>query len=290
MKWEKKSKYSLRGALLSLFIIPMFLFAAEPSKPVNPLKASLKSGQVVIGPLVQLPSVPLLASLAQPQVGFDWVWIDLEHGSISAETLYQMMQVTKGSSATPVVRVQRNNECLIGSALDAGAKGIMVPFVNSREEAESAISALRYPPQGERGYGSLLAAEHWGMSMADYLRAANDEVLAILQIEHIDAVENIDDILSVPGIDLIFIGPGDLAGSIGLLGQKHHPKVEELIQKVVSAAQRTGTPLGTIAVSSDDIERRIQQGFQFLAVTVDSVMIRQAAQAVVKNARSLSPI
>lgn len=137
------------------------------------------------------------------------------------------------------------------------------------------------PPEGVRGFGTMFAASHWGLSMPEYIKVANKEILAIVQIEDIKAVENIAEILAVPGVDLVFIGMFDLSGSMGLLCQTSHPKVEEAAQKVLAAAKKARVSAGIISLTAEDINRRIEQGFQFIAVGVDALFLTSAAKGLV---------
>src|SRR5919199_5478072 len=181
----------------------------------NSLKELLSLGKPAIGTIVQIPSAPLAEIMAQ--VGFDWLLIDTEHGPIDIETVHGMVRATSGTNTTPTVRVARNLDWLAKRVLDIGALGVMMPGVNSGEEALAAIRAVRYPPEGNRGVGPTFAALRWSLAGEDYIRDANREVMAIVQIEHIDAVDRIDEILAVSGIDLPLIGPYDLSASMALL-------------------------------------------------------------------------
>jgi 2-keto-3-deoxy-L-rhamnonate aldolase RhmA len=165
---------------------------------------------------------------------------------------------------------------MIKRILDTGPDGIILPLVNTKEEAEYAVRAAKYPPVGERGAG-LTRAQAYGMQMAEYYQSANDNVLTILMIEHIKAVENIDEILSVDGIDAVMIGALDLSGSMGMLGQTDHPEVEAAVQKVLKAAQNANIPCGNIAVTADQANQRIEQGFKFLIIGLDIVYLLGAS-------------
>lgn len=197
---------------------------AQDNAPINRVKSVLQSGGVAIGPIVQLPSPPMMSLLAR--AGFDWLWIDMEHGPIGIETAQLMIDATKGTPTVPLARIAWNHHWLAKPVLDAGAMGVVTPTVNTRAEAIAAVAALRYPPEGNRGSGPTMAAARWGLSAMDYARVANQEILAILLIEDIRAVENIEEIVSVRGVDVVFVGLFDLSGSMGLLGQVTHPQVE----------------------------------------------------------------
>ena len=183
----------------------------------------------------------------------------------------------------PIVRVAWNHHWLAKPVLDMGAKGVIMPWVNSKPEAVDAVQALRYPPEGVRGVGASVAARRWGLPTSEYLKVANQEILAILQIENIQAVNRIDEILTVPGIDLIFVGPNDLAASMGLLGQTTHPRVEEAIQKVLAATKKAKIPAGILGFSPDAANRRIDQGFQFIAVASDAGLLSSGAKDMLRQ-------
>lgn len=191
-----------RTILANCIVILVFLVncgaaQSENTSAINRVKEMLQQGKVTIGPIIQIPSAPVAALLSRS--GFDWLWIDMEHGAITVETAQLMIDATKGTSSVPLVRIAWNHHWLAKPILDAGAMGVITPFVNSKEEAAASISALRYPPDGVRGFGPTFAATRWGLSVPEYVKAANREILAIIQIEDIAAVNNIDEILSTPG-------------------------------------------------------------------------------------------
>jgi len=249
---------------------------AQDAPVVNRVKQMLQQGKVSVGALVQMPSPPIVSLLAGS--GFDWLLIDMEHGAISIDTAQRMIDATKGTPTTPFVRITWNHHWLAKPVLDSGAMGVVTPTVNSKEEAIAAVAALRYPPEGVRGFGPAMAAARWGLTVPDYAKVANREILGILLIEDIAAVNNIEEILSVPGVDAVFVGLFDLSGSMGLLGQVTHPKVEEAAQKVLAAAKAAKVPVGTIALTPDDINRRISQGFQLIAVATDIQLLTSGAK------------
>ena len=244
----------------------------------NRLNELLKSGKTAVGTMIQLPSAPVVEVLAQ--AGFDWLVIDTEHGPIDIETLHAMIRATSETPVTPTVRVARNLDWLAKRVLDVGALGVMMPGVNSVAEAQAAVSAVRYPPQGNRGYGPTFASLRWGMSSAEYARQANDAMTAIIQIEHIDAVERIDEILAVPGIDMALIGPNDLSGSMGLLGQVAHADVQAAIARVLKAAQKARVAPGIFGITPDEMNRYIAQGFRAILVGVDVGFLAAGAKNV----------
>lgn len=289
---KNRLKIPTRGPnrLARLATVGLFLLSAvggstadQPiQKPAhNRVKALLNTGQPALGVVITMPSPSVVESLAR--AGFDWMWLDLEHSPIDLETADRMIQATQGTEIVPIVRVAWNRHWLAKPVLDMGAKGVIMPCVNSKPEAVAAVQALRYPPEGVRGVGASVAARRWGLPTSEYLKVANQEILAILQIENIEAVNRIDEILTIPGIDLIFIGPNDLAASMGLLGQTTHPRVEEAIQKVLAATKKAKVPAGILGFSPDEANRRIEQGFQFIAVASDGGLLSSGAKDVLRQ-------
>lgn len=159
--------------------------------------------------------------------------------------------------------------------------GVITPFVNTKEEAAAAVAGLRYPPEGVRGFLPTFAASRWDLSLSEYVKVANKEILAIMLIEHYEAVEHIEEILSVPGVDVVFVGMYDLSGSMGVLGQTTHPKVEAAAQKVLAAAKKARVAAGIISLTTEDANKRIEQGFQFIAVAVDALLLTSSAKDLV---------
>ena len=252
---------------------------AQDGVNLNRVKELLLAGKPAIGAICDLPSAPATAILSQ--VGFDWLWLDMEHGAASIETVQLMVQATKGTPTVPLVRIPWNHHWLAKPVLDTGAMGVITPFVNTKEDAAAAVAALRYPPEGVRGFLPTFAALRWGLSVPEYLKVANKEILSIMLIEHHEAVEHIEEILSVPGVDVVFVGMFDLSGSMGLLGQTGHPRVEEAAQKVLAAAKKAKVAPGIISLTPDEINKRIEQGFQFIAVSIDTALLQSAAKGLV---------
>lgn len=241
-------------------------------------RARLAAGESLLGPVLTLASAPVAALLAAS--GFDWLWIDLEHGAINVESAQQMIWASQGTAAVPLVRVPWHEPWLVKPLLDAGAMGVITPMVESAEQAVTAVAALRYPPAGIRGYAPTLAPARWGLSATDYRASADGALLAIVQIETARAVEQIDAIVAVPGLDLVFVGLYDLSGSLGVLGQVDHPLVEAAALRVLQAARRAGVAAGTIALDPATMRRRLEQGFSFVAVATDGSLLTASARQV----------
>ncbi len=244
-------------------------------RPPNALLQKLAAGKVCLGATITMNS-PTVAEILS-HVGLDWLWFEMEHSSLSYGDVLTMLQATNGSDVSTVVRVPWNDKTMIKRAMDLGPDGIIVPLVNSKKEAEDAVRAMKYPPVGERGAG-LGRAQCYGMHMGEYLAQANTEVTAIMMIEHVHAVESIDAILDVQGVDSVMIGALDLSGSMNMLGQTADPAVEAAIQKVLAAAKRHQKPCGIITVSADQASERIKQGFTNVIMGIDVLFLHSAAR------------
>ena len=234
----------------------------------NHVRRRLKAGEPSIGTWLSLPS-PEAAEYCS-QLGFDWLTIDAEHNPIDIRTLAQMFAAMAATNTAPMVRIPWNSGENFKRVLDAGAWGVVVPMVKTREEAERAVEAARYYPEGDRSVGGGRAAISFGTTGEHYLRHANNEILVVLQIEHIVGVENADAILSVPGVDACFIGPNDLAASMGIgLGvplESDNPALVEAIFEIRDACKRNGVAPGIHTSGAAGANQRIEEGFQFLAL------------------------
>lgn len=234
----------------------------------NHVRRRLAAGEPSVGTWLALPS-PEAAEYVS-QLGFDWLVVDTEHNPVDIRTLALMFSAMAASATAPMVRIPWNNGENFKRVLDAGAWGVVVPMVNSREEAEQAVSASRYAPQGSRSVGGGRFPMSFQTGAEDYFRNANDNVLVVLQIEHIKGVENADAILSVPGVDACFIGPNDLAASMGLgLGvplESDQPALVEAIAEIRNACVRNGVSPGIHCSGAGGVNQRIAEGFQFCAL------------------------
>jgi 4-hydroxy-2-oxoheptanedioate aldolase len=234
----------------------------------NHVKRRLLAGEPSVGTWLSLPSPEAAEYVAT--LGFDWLVVDTEHNAIDIRTLSQMFGVIAPAGVAPMVRIPWNSGENFKRVLDAGAWGVVVPMVNSREEAERAVEATRFPPAGARSVGGSMPAIRYGATGGEYLQRANDEVLLVLQIEHIDGVEHADEILSVPGVDACFIGPNDLAASMGVgLGvplEGDNDKLNEAIAEIRAACVRNKVAPGIHTSGAAGINQRIGEGFQFLAM------------------------
>jgi len=234
----------------------------------NHVLRRLRAGEPSLGTWLALPSPEAADYVAT--LGFDWLTVDTEHNAIDIRTLGQMITVIAAHGVAPMVRIPWNSPENFKRALDAGAWGLVVPMVNSRAEAEQAADATFYPPKGTRSVGGSAPALRFAAAGREYHDSANDEIALILQIEHIDAVEKCDEILSVPGVAGCFIGPNDLAASMGIgIGvplESDHPRLVEAIAHVCATAQQVGVAPGIHSSGEAGAQQRIEEGFRFVAL------------------------
>ncbi|MGA9348255.1 MAG: aldolase/citrate lyase family protein [Anaerolineae bacterium] len=242
------------------------------------LKENLQNNIPTIGSWLQLGS----STVAEIMVhcGFDWLVIDLEHSVTALAQAQEMIRVIDLAGCVPLVRVSTNDPTLIKRVMDAGAYGVIVPMVNSAQEALAAVSAIRYPPTGTRGVG-LWRAQGYGMSFAEYQEWLEHESVLVVQIEHIRAVENIEGILAVPGVDAFIIGPYDLSGSLGVPGELEHPDVVGALARVEDVARRMGKTAGyhVVDIRPEPVLEKLAAGYHFLAYGADMLFLAGAARA-----------
>ena len=252
----------------------------------NALKKRLLSGQKAIGCWTVLGSPPVIELLAL--CGFDYLLLDQEHGFGEPSSLLHSLQAMSASpNCTGVVRVPSNDANYLKRVLDAGAEGVMVPNVETAEDARAVVAACRYPPAGRRGsaLGSARAS-NYGIDAPAYRKAAADELLIVCQIESPKAVENIDAIAAVEGVDVLFIGPHDLSGTVGQLGDLKHPEVAKLIARAEDAIRRSGKPMGTVPHPGVRWSEMFERGYHMINAGSDVGRLRDGALADVKEFRA----
>jgi len=242
----------------------------------NTLKRKLARGETAIGTWISSGSPNVVDMLRG--LPFDWFLFDMEHSTIGIETVGRMIQVLNGSPATPLVRVGQVDQALFKVVLDSGAHGLVVPLVNTPEEAERAVSFCKYPPVGVRGVAAAKASDY-GLSLANYIRTANDETMVIAQIETPQAVQNIAEIASVRGVDMAFVGPTDLTMTMGLLDDRSNPRVAEAMVAVVKACREAGKPAGVMAATLDEARLAVERGFRFVSLGTDMRLTTMGARS-----------
>ena len=242
---------------------------------INPLKARLAAGKTAVGLLVSMPSVHATQVLAA--AGFDWLFFDMEHGPIGIELVHAMIAATNGTRCAPIVRVPWNVHWLAKPVLDAGAMGIIFPMIRSAADAEQAVRAVRYPPAGERGFGPFYAPARFGLTMQTYADPADREILCILLIEHKDAIQDIDAILAVPGVDACLIAPFDLAMSYGYRDGPAHDEVQAGIARAEQAIAASPVHLGGLALTGEIANAMIGRGYRLILTGFDTLLLQRAA-------------
>jgi len=232
--------------------------------------------------MLTLPS-PETAEMIS-KCGFDWLFLDGEHGPASTLDWQRVMQAV-GERCACVLRVPSNTEENIKKALDIGADGIIVPMVNTAKQAQDAVAWSRYPPLGKRGIG-LARAQGYGLDFADYLARANEDIAVILQVEHIDAANNIDAILDVEGVDSIFVGPYDLSASMDKTGQVDDVEVRAVIDRVADACKDASIPLGYFGVSPSSVRPCIESGYTLICAGTDADFVTRGARQTLSELKS----
>lgn len=246
-------------------------------------KEKLRRGQPALGGWVMIGH-PSVAEIMAGE-GFDWLGVDLEHTSIGVRDFHELALAVKGTGCDLLARLPSCDPTLAKLVLDQGAAGIIVPSVNTPEQAAQAVVMAKFPPAGSRG-ASLCRATDFGRNFENYFHEHNDRVIVVIMLEHCDAVARADEILAAPGIDAALIGPYDLSASMGLAGQLQHPEVLAAQQRILEACARHKVVPGihVAAVDAQEVTRRIEQGFRFMACGIDTLFIQQGCQAMLKKA------
>ena len=244
-------------------------------------RARLKRREQLLGTMVTLASAASAEVLAS--LGFDWLFIDGEHGPLETRELGEILQAV-GHKTACIVRVPEAAEVPIKKALDLGAHGIIVPQVNSAEQAADVVRWARYAPEGARGVG-LARAHGYGLSFREYLSAANREIAVIVQAEHARAVENIEAIVRVPGVDAVLLGPYDLSASLGVMGEIDAPAVVAAISRVTDACRTAGMPMGYFGVTAAAVQPYVARGYTLIVAGVDTLYLANGAKALLKELR-----
>ncbi|GED29425.1 aldolase/citrate lyase family protein [Brevibacillus centrosporus] len=250
----------------------------------NRVKEKLKNGEKTVGAFVGIYSPEMVEMLGH--AGFDFLVIDDEHGAFSPRDLENMIRAAECVDLVPIVRVAYDPSC-IQKALDRGAKGIQVPMVNNREDAEKVVQRVKFPPLGQRGANYTTRPARYGKDHGiGFLDAADDQTLVIVHIETPEAVANFEEIVSVPGIDMAFIGPTDLSISMGYKEEgARHPEVQNVIAQLRERAQQQNIPLGNIAANPASVRQELENGTAFVAVVITSVMMSAFLEVVEAGVR-----
>lgn len=256
--------------------------------PAEYFRERIRSGTICVGMAITF-SDPAVSELVA-EAGYDFTWIDMEHAPLDLAATLGHVMALRGTETAPFVRVRCNDVNVIKPVLDLAPAAIIIPAVNSAEEARAAVRACRYPPQGVRGYGPRRGQRYGAVSQQEYLATADRQILVIVQIEHIDAVKNLEAILAVPGLDGICVGPNDLSGSMGKLGKSNDPEVVQAIDSVIEKVRRTDLLLGvSTGYSPDTLPVWIEKGIQWINLNVDWVNLFTQSRSVVDAVRRIKP-
>ena len=260
----------------------------RPILSVNPVKHELRAGRVVVGTWLTLGHSQVAEILAIS--GFQFIVVDMEHSVVDLSALPSLFQAMEVHDVVPLVRVGENHRALIKRVMDAGAYGVIVPMVNTAADARAAVEAVRYPPRGKRGVG-LARAQGFGTTFDEYVRNVSDEALVVVQIEHEKAVENLEEILGVEGVDAFIVGPYDLSASMGVPGDLARPEVQRALERIREVGRRMGVPAGFHVVEPEPAKvlELARQGYQFLAFSVDMLFLGRSAASGLEEIRKGLP-
>lgn len=247
--------------------------------PHNPVRELLRKGRTAVGVVISVNSVEVAAQAAA--MGFDFLWLEMEHTPLSLETVRNIVLATRGLPAVPFARPPVNELWMAKRVLDAGVLGVIFPFTSTPELARQAAASCRYPPLGLRGSGADLAQFRWP-APEGYYDFADQSVMVVAVVENTEGLSHIDEIAATPGIDVLFIGTSDLSFSLGLRGQQDHPRLEEAIARIVAAGERHGKTLGRPGLTPEQIKRSQDQGFQFFMAGTDTALMAAGAAQLLK--------
>jgi len=248
------------------------------------LKSHLRARKVSIGSWITTGHTAVAEIMAK--LGFEWLAIDMEHSVITLHQAFQLAQVISLSGVTTLVRVSKNDPNIIKQVMDIGVDGVIVPMVNTKRDALDAVSAVKYPPQGNRGVG-LARAQGYGLEFAKYKSRVNKDSIVIVQIEHIEAIENLEEILLVKGVDASIIGPYDLSASLGYPGEFNHKKVRAAMARYLKICNKLNKPAGFHVIDPEamKVKDRIREGFRFVGFSLDTLFLGQKIRSELKELR-----
>ena len=246
------------------------------------LKKRLQAGETVVGPFVIVPSVTMIDTLGYS--GMDFCIIDTEHGPISQESATDLVIAAQGVGVAPIIRVGDNDERLILRALDIGSEGVQVPQINSIPDAQAVVHAAKYAPLGERGLSIFTrAGNYFKGDGEDHTDRQNDETMTVVHIEGKKGLDNLEEIMTVDGIDVLFLGPYDISQSLGYPGDVRNPIVETALREATAKARAQGRAVGSYAKDVEMGKWLIDLGIQYISINVDAIIYRQACEAIVSS-------
>jgi 4-hydroxy-2-oxoheptanedioate aldolase len=250
--------------------------------PLNRLREEWRNKRPTFGAIATIPSIQTVRIMAQ---SLDWIIVDLEHGPIDLTSAHAMIMATSGTPCVPLARIAANEPWLAKAPMDIGALGINFPMISSAADAEKAVRSLRYPPRGDRLWGPFHAPFRWNVSMPYYMPTADDDMICMVTIEHVEAVNRIDEIMATPGIDVAVIGPGDLATSINKRGQMDDPELLALMKRAEDGILKSGVPIGGVARTAEQANAMIDRGYLALALGFDWSLLQRGIAAAFQGIR-----
>lgn len=249
------------------------------------LKTRLQNDEPVFGTFISIGHT--LTTEIVAKAGFDWVLIDLEHGLSSEQDVLQQLQAIEHTGVEAVIRVESSAKQRIHKVLDSGAHGIMCPHVKDAAEAASVVAAMRYAPHGVRGVAKMVRASGFGLRFQEYYHQTAAELLGVIQIECVEALDHLDAIAATEGVDVLFIGPADLSMALGIFGQLDHPKFLEAEAAIIAAAQRHGKAVGFLLFDNEHYQKYYDKGVRFFAAGTDALFLRNAAMSTAARLNEL---
>ncbi len=249
--------------------------------PLNRFKAALATGQPLIGCWAGFAEAYATEILGT--AGFDWLILDAEHAPNTIHTLSAQMGALAGSDSAPIVRVPETSDWIIKQVLDAGAQTLLAPMVDTADQAAAILRAMRYPPEGVRGSGAALGRASRFGAIPDYIATANDQMCLVVQIESVAALENLDAICALDGVDAAFIGPSDLANDMGHRGNANHPQVRDAMQDALGRIRAAGKAPGILGIDPETTQTYRDWGAQMLGVGIDVLLFANAARALARK-------
>lgn len=249
----------------------------------NRLKKMMKNGEAAFGTfnIINSPEMVEILGLS----GFDFLVTDTEHGPNSVESVQSLVRAAEYRGMTPIVRATENARTTILRLLDVGAQGVQVPQVNSREEAESVVDAVKYFPLGNRGVALTRSADFGNVDALEYFKTANEETLVVVQCENKKGLESLEEIVTVPAVDVVFLGPFDMSQSLGVPGDVYNPKVEEAAERILRISRQAGKAAGIFVLDGEQARRRADQGFQYITINLETALLSRACKRELASAR-----
>ena len=245
------------------------------------LKQRIKKGETLNGCWINLGS-PLAAELIG-HAGFDWVLIDLEHSSMAEKDVQTILQAMESTPTAVLVRVESSDAARISKVMDSGAEGVMCPKVDNAIEAKKVINGLHYPPFGKRGVAKMVRATAFGKNFQEYYESGKENFLGIIQIETMDALDNLDEIAALEGVDVLFIGPADLSMEMGIFGQFDNPIFSDAVKKIIAAADKHGKATGILFFDPNDYKKYHDMGIKFIGCGADATFLAEGARNMAKK-------